>query len=233
MKTADEHRLQSHLQNGSKDLKVFYGEPVPDINIERRLGGRVAGLDEVGRGALAGPVVAAAVVLHLGRLPAQLLATLDDSKRLSLAQRESLFAALTDTDYADIGTGQADVAEIDALNILKATFLAMTRAIGTLRGVDYAIVDGNQAPALRCPAFPLVKGDRLSVSIAAASIVAKVTRDRLMMRLAEGHPGYRWERNVGYGTPAHRAAIAKLGLTPHHRRSFRLGVAPQHTGSLN
>ena len=191
---------------------------MPNLSLELQLGGRVAGIDEVGRGSLAGPVVAAAVVLNVVSLPIQLLAALDDSKRLRPPKREALLTALTAG--ADIGIGHADVAEIEARNILQATFLAMARAVGMLGIVDYAIIDGNSIPKLPVPALSLVKGDGFSASIAAASIVAKVTRDRLMKRLAVAHPGYGWETNVGYGTIAHLNAIDTLGLTPHHRRSF-------------
>lgn len=191
---------------------------MPNMRFEQQLGGRVAGLDEAGRGPWAGPVVASAVVLNLRYMSVKLLAALDDSKRLKPLQRENLFAALADC--ADIGIGQADVAEIDSFNILKATFLAMARAIEKLQAVDHAIVDGNQIPLLGCSITPLVRGDGISASVAAASIVAKVTRDRLMTRLATEHPGYGWETNMGYGTPAHRTAIARLGLTRHHRCSF-------------
>ncbi len=191
---------------------------MPDMNLERQLGGRVAGIDEAGRGPWAGPVVVAAVVLDSTRLSVELLGALDDSKKLQPAVRESLFTALRDC--ADIGIGQAEVAEIDSLNILQATFRAMERAMAALQGVDHVIVDGNRGPLLSCPVTLLVKGDGLSASVAAASIVAKVTRDRLMACLAAEHPGYGWETNKGYGTPAHRAALARLGLTPHHRCSF-------------
>ncbi len=191
---------------------------MPTLSLERQLGGRVAGIDEVGRGSLAGPVIAAAVVLNVASLPMQLLADIDDSKRLRPQKREALLTSLTAC--ADIGIGHADVAEIDAHNILQATFLAMARAIGMLGVVDSAIVDGKYAPSLPCSVIPLVKGDSCAASIAAASIVAKVTRDRLMRRMAAVHPGYGWETNVGYGTTSHLKAINKLGLTPHHRRSF-------------
>jgi ribonuclease HII len=120
-----------------------------------------------------------------------------------------------------LGVGAASVAEIDALNVLEATMLAMRRALDRLRLVPaLALVDGNRAPLLACPARAIVKGDGRSLSIAAASIVAKVTRDRLMARLARAHPGFGWERNAGYGTAEHRAALARHGPTPHHRRSF-------------
>ncbi len=181
--------------------------------------GPVAGIDEAGRGPLAGPVVAAAVCFPGLALPPAVRGLIDDSKQLSPARREAAFAAILEA--GAVGTGEASVAEIDRLNILQATMLAMQRAVAALAVPPAAaLVDGNRAPALPCPAHPLVGGDRLSLSIAAASIVAKVTRDRLMARLAAGHPGYGWERNAGYGTAAHRAALAALGPTPHHRRTF-------------
>ncbi|KAF0114399.1 MAG: ribonuclease HII [Rhodospirillaceae bacterium] len=193
---------------------------MPDLILEQRLGGRVVGIDEAGRGPWAGPVVAAAVVLDPLHLPATVLAALDDSKKLSPRRREALYAALQEG--AGMGIGLAEVAEIDSLNILRATLLAMARAVAGLgsAAVDHALVDGNQAPLLACPVTTVVGGDGISASIAAASIVAKVTRDRLMQRLALEYPGYGWETNKGYGTPAHRAALARLGVTPHHRRSF-------------
>jgi ribonuclease HII len=192
---------------------------MPDLSHERRLGGRIAGVDEVGRGPLCGPVVAAAVVLDLRRLPAA-LAGLDDSKRLTAARRED-FAAVLKT-CAVIGIGAASVAEIDRLNILQASLLAMRRALAALPlPPDAALVDGNRAPAgLAFPALTLVKGDSLSLSIAAASVVAKVVRDRAMAQLDRRYPGYGWCRNAGYGTAEHLAALISLGPTPHHRHSF-------------
>ena len=186
-----------------------------DLALERARRGPVAGIDEAGRGPWAGPVVAAAVVLDAGSVPVGVT----DSKRLSRGRREALFAALRAS--ARIGVGAASVAEIDRLNILEATLIAMRRAVDDL-GVPpaHALVDGNRAPELSCPATAVVGGDARSLSIAAASIVAKVTRDRIMARLARRYPGFGWERNAGYGTPEHRAALARLGVTPHHRRSF-------------
>jgi ribonuclease HII len=191
---------------------------VPDLTHEQRLGGVVAGIDEAGRGPLAGPVVAAAVVLP-ARLPAILTERLDDSKKLTATRREALYEVIAGC--AAVGVGIADVDEIDRINILRATFAAMGRALtGLGMAVDVALVDGNQKPPLACRVECLVGGDGLSLSIAAASIIAKVTRDRLMLRLAEQFPGYGWERNMGYGTAEHRAALTRLGPTPHHRRSF-------------
>lgn len=200
---------------------------MPDFAAERTVAGAgngpgsgpVAGIDEAGRGPLAGPVVAAAVCFPGLALPPAVRGLIDDSKKLSPARREAAFAAILEA--GAVGTGEASVAEIDRLNILQATMLAMQRAVAALAVPPAAaLVDGNRAPVLPCPAHPLVGGDRLSLSIAAASIVAKVMRDRIMARLAADHPGYGWERNAGYGTAAHRAALAALGPTPHHRRTF-------------
>jgi ribonuclease HII len=179
----------------------------------------VAGVDEAGRGPLAGPVLAGAVILESAALSPALRQGLDDSKKLSPAVREELFEALGRE--AVIGVGQADVDEIDALNILQATMLAMSRAVkGLARRPDMALVDGNREPALECRVRCVIGGDAKSLSIAAASIVAKVTRDRIMANLARGHPGYGWERNAGYGTAEHLAALRRLGVTPEHRRSY-------------
>lgn len=191
----------------------------PHLDHERGLGGRVAGLDEVGRGPLAGPVVAACVVLP-AVMPAGLAELLDDSKRLSPAAREAAHAALLRSG-AQIGIGAAAVGEILRHNILQASLLAMRRAFARLDPPpDAALVDGNRAPGLPCPTRCVVGGDGVSLSIAAASIVAKVTRDRAMLRLDARHPGYGWAANAGYGTAAHLAALARLGPTAHHRAGF-------------
>ncbi len=190
----------------------------PDFRHEETAPARpVAGVDEAGRGPWAGPVVAAAVILDPGRIPTGL----NDSKKLSAPRREALLAALRKT--AEIGLGVASVEEIDRLNILRAADLAMRRALGALpRPAGFALIDGNRVPpGLPCPAAALVKGDARALSVAAASIVAKVERDRIMAALAALHPGYGWERNAGYGVPAHLAALRAQGVTPHHRRSFR------------
>lgn len=192
---------------------------MPDFSIEDEVGGIVAGVDEAGRGPLAGPVVAAAVILDPARLASELAAAIDDSKRLSAATRLSLFAAITAV--ARIGVGAAAVAVIDRDNILRATLTAMARAVARLGPVpDLVLVDGNRGPSLPCRVRCVVGGDKLSLSIAAASIVAKVMRDRIMGRLALRYPVYGWERNAGYATARHRAALFRFGPTPHHRQSF-------------
>ncbi len=192
---------------------------MPDLALETQAGGLVAGIDEAGRGPLAGPVVAAAAIIDASLLAPSLTAAIDDSKRLGPRRRRELFAALPI--FARVGLGAASVAEIDRLNILAATMLAMRRAVLALGVVpDLALIDGNRAPDLPCPARTLVGGDGICLSIAAASIAAKVVRDRIMAALARRHPGFGWERNAGYPTVEHRAALVRLGATPHHRRSF-------------
>ena len=189
----------------------------------------VIGLDEVGRGPWAGPVTAAAIWLDPHRCPADLLGEIDDSKALNPNARDRIFAGLHDVAAAGgaaIGIGEATVAEIDALNILRASLLAMQRAAEDLQhragfAPTAALVDGNRLPNLPYPAEAVIGGDQLAMSIAAASIIAKVIRDRQMERLAKIYPGYGWEHNRGYGTRVHRDALASLGVTPEHRRSFR------------
>ena len=191
----------------------------PNLAIEQSIDGPVAGLDEAGRGPLAGPVVAAAVVFHT--LPSRRkLRSIDDSKQMLPEKREEVFAWLGG--YAHVAVGRASVEEIDALNILWASMLAMRRAMEALAVTPLlALIDGDRAPDIACPSRCVVGGDALCISIAAASIVAKVTRDREMTALAERHPGYGWERNMGYGTPEHRLGIDLLGINPQHRRTFR------------
>jgi ribonuclease HII len=197
---------------------------MPDFSLERSLGvAPVAGIDEAGRGPLAGPVFAAAVVLDLARVPQGI----DDSKKLAAARRERVAEELRAS--AHVGLGQASVEEIDRLNILRATMLAMRRALDALSAAmgaapAHVLVDGNRLPDLPCPARAVIGGDGKSLSIAAASIVAKVARDRLMAELAQAHPHYGWERNAGYGTAEHLRALTAHGPTPHHRITF----APVH-----
>jgi ribonuclease HII len=192
---------------------------MPSLDMERAAGGRVAGVDEAGRGPLAGPVVAAAVVLGR-RVPRKLAALLDDSKKLTAEQRLAAYVALR-ASSVEIGVGAASVAEILRLNILHASMLAMRRAVGRLGAApDLALVDGNYPPKLDCAVRCVVDGDALCLSIAAASIVAKVVRDRAMARLAMRFPGYGWETNAGYATALHREALERLGATRHHREAF-------------
>jgi ribonuclease HII len=196
---------------------------MPDYSHETRIlaatPGPLAGIDEVGRGPLAGPVVAAAVILDKNRIPDGL----NDSKKLSARKRETLFDIIMAC--AIVGIGRTSVEEIDRINIRQATHLAMRRAADALATKpNIALVDGKDAPPLACPCETLIGGDGLSVSIAAASIIAKVTRDREMGELHAAHPGYGWNTNMGYGTAVHMAALNRLGPTIHHRRSF----APIH-----
>ena len=200
---------------------------MPDFTIERRCAGTICGIDEAGRGPLAGPVVAAAVILDRQRFRGMVRRELDDSKAMTREAREACFEALLRC--ARIGVGAASTHEIDRINILRASLVAMRRAVAALGLVpDVALVDGNVPPTLPCPIKTVVKGDALSFSIAAASVIAKVTRDRIMRALAPRYPGYGWETNVGYSTAEHFAGIGRLGVTPHHRRSFepvRLALA--------
>ena len=176
----------------------------------------VCGIDEAGRGPLAGPVCAAAVILP----PDCDIPGLNDSKKLSEKKREALFPVIQEKALA-FGIGWATAEEIDRVNILQATFLAMARAVEALPApADYALVDGNRMPPLPIPGETIVKGDATSASIAAASILAKVSRDRLLRRLDEAHPEYGFAKHKGYGTKAHYEAIRKYGLLPEHRRGF-------------
>jgi len=182
--------------------------------------GPIAGVDEVGRGPLAGPVVAAAVILDRKRLPKGV----DDSKQMVAEAREEAYARIMEMALA-VGIGEATVDEIDLVNIRQATHLAMARAIRALRlAPTFALVDGNDPPALPCPCDTIIEGDARSISIASASIIAKVTRDKMMVELDTLHPGYGWLTNKGYATPEHLEALDRLGATRHHRRSF----APVH-----
>ena len=197
---------------------------MPDFAIERGCAGLVCGVDEAGRGPLAGPVVAAAVILDRRRFRGLLRRELDDSKVLTRETREVCYSALfacAQIGMVRIGVGAASAREIDHINILRASLRAMARAVAALGLTpDIALVDGNVPPPLSCPVKTIVKGDALSFSIAAASVVAKVTRDRIMRGLAGRYPGYGWATNVGYSTAEHFAGIGRLGVTPHHRRSF-------------
>jgi len=194
---------------------------VPDFSFELSKSGRIAGVDEAGRGPWAGPVVAGAAILNPKTLPQELINGLDDSKKLKAEKREALLLRLEASD-AVLGIGIASAAEIDELNILQATMLAMRRAVADLgEAPDYALIDGNRVPdGLACAAEAVVKGDGRSLSIAAASIVAKVSRDRMMAELDRQYPGYGWAANAGYGTKAHQEGLALLGVTPEHRKTF-------------
>lgn len=196
---------------------------MPDFTLEAAHGGRVAGVDEAGRGPLAGPVMAAAIVFPRG-VPERLAALIDDSKALSATQRDAAFAALqaaARAGVAEIALAAASAGEIGRLNILRATHLAMQRAVSRLpRPPALVLVDGNRPPPLPHPTRCLVRGDALSLSIAAASIVAKVVRDRAMARLDARWPAYGFATHAGYPTLRHREALARHGPCPHHRRGF-------------
>lgn len=195
---------------------------MPSFRFELRCEGRVAGIDEVGRGPLAGPVVAAAAVIDRARAARKLLRMIDDSKKLTLEQREEAYEAMIASGVVQFAVAEASVEEIDRINILQATYLAMRRAVQALADQpEVVLIDGNRAPPqLGCRAETIVGGDAHSYSIAAASIFAKVTRDRYMHALALTYPGYGWETNRGYGSQQHLEALSLLGPTPHHRRSF-------------
>ncbi|WP_341368030.1 ribonuclease HII [Yoonia sp. BS5-3] len=193
----------------------------PDFSFEQAAKAKgylfIAGVDEVGRGPLAGPVCAAAVILDPDNLPDGL----NDSKKLTAKKRDALFDQIMAK--ADVAIAQASVVEIDTHNILRASHIAMVRAVQGLRQTaDHALIDGNMIPRdLTISAETIVKGDGRSLSIAAASIVAKVWRDRHMVDLAQQFPGYGWEKNAGYPTAQHKLGLEQFGVTPHHRRSFK------------
>jgi ribonuclease HII len=180
-------------------------------------GGPIAGIDEAGRGPLAGPVVAAAVILDPSKIPDGI----NDSKQLQAEEREDLYARIV-ASAITWAVGIGTVRRIDEINILQASLWAMARAVQQLNPRPcLALIDGNRLPRMRCKARAVIGGDGKSLSIAAASIIAKVTRDRLMIKLGAAHPGYGFEQHKGYSTPEHFAAIERLGVTKHHRRSFR------------
>ena len=191
-----------------------------ESRVLKTMAGPIAGVDEAGRGPLAGPVVAAAVILERKRIPKGL----DDSKQMTAEAREEAYGRIMDAAIA-VGVGEASVDEIDLINIRQATHMAMARAVRALAVAPmFALVDGNDGPALPCPCDTIIDGDARSVSIAAASIIAKVTRDRIMIGLHGEHPGYGWRTNKGYSTEEHLKALTQLGPCRHHRRSF----APVH-----
>ncbi len=206
-----------------KQHELFPASPeeVPEDHLRAKGHATIAGVDEAGRGPLAGPVVAAAVILP----PHRSFEGLTDSKQLRPARREALYHEILE--YAiDTGIGIASPEEIDRLNILQASLLAMRRAVEQLTQIpDMLLIDGLYTiPDVSYPQQALVKGDLRSPSIAAASILAKVHRDRLMQQLHEMYPVYGWNRNKGYPTHAHYEALRRFGPTPHHRRSFRLNI---------
>ena len=201
---------------------------MPDFSLEESLGlstsAVIVGVDEVGRGPLAGPVTAAAVFFDRQKIKSDLLTKIDDSKKIAQKKRATISKQIES--IAIIGIGWASSGEIDQLNILEATMLAMQRAIFSLQkqiilDPDYILIDGNKVPRLDFPSKAIVRGDEKSLSIAAASIVAKNKRDAFMTSLSKLYPGYGWEKNAGYGTREHLAAIEREGITVHHRRSFK------------
>ena len=201
---------------------------MPDFSLEESLGlstsAVIVGVDEVGRGPLAGPVTAAAVFFDRQKITSDLLTKIDDSKKIAQKKRATISKQIES--IAIIGIGWASSGEIDQLNILEATMLAMQRAIFSLQkqiilDPDYILIDGNKVPRLDFPSKAIVRGDEKSISIAAASIVAKSKRDAFMTSLSKLYPCYGWEKNAGYGTREHLAAIEREGITVHHRRSFK------------
>jgi ribonuclease HII len=222
-------RLPVWAPRGTSAASSAAPRGMADFSLETEHGGLVCGIDEAGRGPLAGPVVAAAVVLDPDHMPRGFRRRIDDSKTLTAEERAAALAEIRSC--ALIGIGAASVTEIDRINILRASLLAMRRALRAL-GIrpDLALVDGNQDPTLPCPVLTVIRGDAKSLSVAAASIVAKETRDLIMRDLAQRYRGYGWEHNAGYATQDHRRAIAALGITVHHRRSFgcvRLSLGEQ------
>lgn len=197
---------------------------MPDFAYENEAQGRVVGLDEAGCGPWAGPVVAGCVWINQARFPAALLISINDSKKLSAKKRDAIYAELINLpeDILCYGVGSASVEEIDALNIRQASYLAMQRAYAGVAKINpqLALIDGTSKPNLGIPIRPIVKGDQLSFSIAAASILAKVSRDQAMNALHEKHPEYGWAQNAGYGTRSHSEALEKYGVTPHHRKTY-------------
>ena len=199
---------------------------MPDFSIETKMRGIIAGIDEAGRGPWAGPVVAAAIILwREGAALPGIPEGLNDSKKLSAVRRKSLYESLISR--FSFGVGIVDVATIDTVNILQATKLAMQRAVAAM-GVDACVVlvDGPHAPVFSCRSLsvrsvPVVGGDAISLSIAAASIIAKVSRDHIMQQLHQEFPHYNWASNAGYGTADHQEALRTHGVSPHHRRSYR------------
>lgn len=197
---------------------------MPDYSLESNYTSPVAGVDEAGYGSWAGPVVAAAVILDITMLPLSIISAIDDSKKLSRIKRQTLFKTLYDLDSHAcwIGVGEASPMEIDQLNVRVANLQAMHRAVEKLKiKPNTVLIDGNNVLSLPIPCYKVIGGDSLSVSIAAASIIAKVTRDEIMSQLAREYPHYMWNKNAGYGTRAHHLALQKYGVTPYHRMSYK------------
>ena len=198
---------------------------MPDFKIEDACPatGLIFGFDEAGRGPWCGPVVAACVCWPDRKIDPELAGAINDSKKLSVAKREALFPKIMNS-HALVGIGQASAEEIDRINILQASFLAMYRALEQVqnRGITpaFALIDGNKLPHWPLPMQAVIGGDAKSLSIAAASIVAKVTRDHIMAELAKQYPEYGWDQNAGYGTKQHQDALLKFGITPHHRKTY-------------
>ena len=189
-----------------------------DFSLEDQCDGIVCGLDEVGRGPLAGPVVAACVVIPKDKRMLDFISEIQDSKKLSAKKREELYDKITT--HFPYAISEITPEEIDDINILQASLKAMKTAHDTLDNIEYALVDGNKAPQLSSQTTTVIKGDSKSKTIAAASIIAKVHRDRIMLTLSKQYPHYGWSNNSGYPTKQHRAAIQEHGITPHHRKSF-------------
>ena len=198
---------------------------MPDFSYEQVVAnkGLIFGFDEAGRGPWCGPVVASCVCWPDGKIPEELVNQINDSKKLSAKKREQLFPLIMNSN-AIIGIGQASAEEIDSINILQASFLAMKRAWEDVAKKGYhpafALIDGNKLPRWNLPMQAVIGGDAKSLSIATASIIAKVTRDRLMAELAKQYPVYGWDKNAGYGTKIHIEALEKYGVTPHHRKTY-------------
>ena len=195
---------------------------LPNINIERsyqnHINGYICGIDEVGRGCLAGPVVAAAIILNFDSIPIGI----NDSKKLSKKKRQNIYKDIK-KEALDIAIGQASNIEIDQMNILNASLLAMKRAYKNLKTpTELALIDGNYSPKINCKTINIIKGDSKSLSIAAASIVAKQYRDKLMEEIGNKYPKYNFKKNAGYGTKEHYKSIDSNGLTEFHRKSFKL-----------
>ncbi len=191
---------------------------MPDFSLENQYEGIICGLDEVGRGPLAGPVVGACVIIPKDMRKLDFVTDINDSKKLSAKKREYLYNKIIE--YFPHAIIEISPQEIDKINILKASLKAMKLACEEIGKIDHALVDGNKAPALPCDLTTIVKGDSKSKTIAAASIIAKVHRDRIMKKLSEQYPHYGWANNSGYPTAQHRAAIEQFGITEHHRKSF-------------